>query len=181
MRIAVTGGIAEGKSTVMDILSKQGFKIASADAIAREIVNSDSIQIEIARILNIDGIPNKEDMRNRISGDHGFRRKLNRLVHPRVLQEMRRSTAQIIEVPLLFEACLQGEFDRIWVVTCGREEQLRRLSQRLANFESAERLVATQLPTEVKLPFADEIIRTNQPMSSVVNHVHQTITRELEN
>jgi dephospho-CoA kinase len=181
MKIAITGGIAEGKSTVMDILSKQGFRIASADAIARDIVNSDSIQIEIARILKIDGIPDREDVRDRLSRDHDFRRRLNRLVHPRVLQEMRRSTAQIIEVPLLLEACLQGEFDRVWVVTCGREEQLRRLSQRVGDIESAKRLVATQLQTEVKLTFADEIIRTNQPMSSVVNHVHQTITRELEN
>lgn len=76
-----------------------------------------------------------------------------------------------MEIPLLIEACLQGGFDRVWVVTCGADEQRRRLVERLGGEAGAEALLGSQLPTRAKIPFADVVIRTNQPEWSVKRDV----------
>jgi dephospho-CoA kinase len=75
--------------------------------------------------------------------------------------------ADVVEVPLLIETCIQSLFERVWVATCGPEEQERRLVERLGDAGAARRLVASQLPTVVKCAFADQAIRTDQPLSSV--------------
>lgn len=96
-----------------------------------------------------------------------LRHEVNALMHPLILDELRSSQAQFVEVPLLLEAVLQGEFDRVWVVTCGVEEQRRRLVQRYGSDASAEAILSTQLPSRAKTPFSDQILRTNNSPEAV--------------
>jgi dephospho-CoA kinase len=179
MRIAITGGIAEGKSTVMGYLRDLGEKTASSDEIAREVFQQDEVQEEIARLL---GTPLPLDtavVRDRIAAEPSLRRKINRLTHPRILRRLETSSAKWIEVPLLFETCLQAAFNRVWVVTCGPEIQIQRLVDRLKNESLARQILATQLPSKVKLPFADEVIRTNLPEGLVQRDVRSAVQREI--
>lgn len=178
-RIAITGGIAEGKSTVAGYVRDLGFMVESSDRVAREVFNSAEVQSSLAALLNLEPPVSPEDMRQALRGNDEIRRTLNRLTHPRIVDVLSASPAQVIEVPLLIETCLQGVFDRVWVVTCGPEEQLRRLIERLGDEESARSLIRTQLTSDAKLAFADRVLRTNQPESTVKRFVSEAATTDL--
>jgi len=176
-RIAITGGIAEGKSTVLGYLENMGFGVESADRLARETFLMPETQAELAGLLGIDPPVSPETLRARLEDDE-IRRRVNECTHPKILAALRSSVARIIEVPLLVETCLLGEFDRVWVVTCGREAQLARLTARVGEVE-ARRLVRTQLTSRVKIPFADRVFRTNEPESTVQRSVSLAVQRDL--
>lgn len=179
MRIAVTGGIAEGKSTVMRYLRELGHETASADEFARDVFHLDSVQEAIAARLGVSGQVDPAILRREIAASSDLRRWLNALTHPMIRERMDRCEHPWFEVPLLIEACLQSRYDRVWVVTCGATEQMRRLTERLGDADAARRMVGTQLPTEVKLSFADEVIRTNAPEDNVMAYVRLAAAREL--
>lgn len=167
MRVAITGGIAEGKSTVLSMLAEAGHPAASADAVAREILSEPATRAALAEIAGLPLTFAPSELRQAIAASEAVRRAVNRLMHPAVMDRLAHSGATFFEVPLLVEACLQDRFDRIWVVTCGHEEQRRRLILRYGGEEHVDRMLAAQLPTRAKLPFADLIVRTNAPLDHV--------------
>lgn len=179
MRIAVTGGIAEGKSTVMTYLRVLGGATLSADEVAREVFHQSSIQAAIAEIIETPLPVAPNVLRMAIAADPLIRRRVNAAMHGEILNHIKKSSANWIEVPLLFETCLQTEFDRVWVVTCGEEEQRKRLAKRLENELEAVQIIRTQLPTLVKCVFADQVIRTNRTEELVQADVKQALEREL--
>jgi len=181
MRIGITGGPAEGKSTVVGYLRDAGYATVSADDLAREAFGRADVQAELARLLGVAVPVPRETVRDAVFSDVSKRRAVNRVLHPRVVEAMDASAAQIVEVPLLFETCLQARFDCIWVVACGPEEQLRRLTERLGDEAEARRMVQAQLPTKVKSIFADRIIRTNSPVDTVRAYVIEAIAYDLVN
>lgn len=171
-RVAITGGIAEGKSTVIGYLRSLGRSTASADDVARGLFEQQETQAAIAAMLGAPAPVSRDALRRAIAAKPELRRKLNGIMHPRLLARLLEARAEFSEVPLLIETCTQGLFDEVWVVTCGPEEQFRRLEKRLGKLEATQ-LLATQMPTSAKLPFADLIVRTNQPESSVLAHVRR--------
>jgi dephospho-CoA kinase len=179
MRIAVTGGIAEGKSTVMGYLRDLGETTASSDEIARSVFDRSDIQEQIARLTGTEMPVDRAHLRDMLSERPGLRRRLNELMHPAIWRGIADTGAVWIEIPLLVETCLQGHFNRVWVVTCGSDEQHRRLLARIGDEAQANRLISTQLSSEIKIPFGDEIIRTNRPESVVQGDVRQALRREL--
>ncbi len=178
MKIAITGGIAEGKSTVLAHIQTMGYEVASADQIAKQIMEKESVWAQIEHFApKFANLP-KAEFRAAVFTDETLRRSINRLVHPLVMDEIQRHSARFVEVPLLLEACIQGEFERVWVVTCGREEQRRRLIERVQDEVLAERQIESQLDSEIKCAFADEVIRTNLPRPTVVSDVRRLVERE---
>ncbi len=167
MRVAVTGGIAEGKSTVVGYLREAGYPTFSSDADAREIFGDPEVNALLARAASLPAPLERDALRAAILRDPAIRRSVNRIMHPRVRAAQRARARGFFEVPLLIEACLQGEYDRVWVVTCGPEEQRRRLRERLGDELSVEGLLAAQLPTVTKLAFSDLAVRTNEPPERV--------------
>jgi dephospho-CoA kinase len=167
LKVALTGGVAEGKTTVLRFLAEEGLRTASADDVAREVFEDPVVQSEIGQRLKLDGPIEREKVRLAIEGDPSKRRALNEVMHPEILARLISLNADVVEVPLLIETCIQSLFERVWVATCGPEEQERRLVERLGDAGAARRLVASQLPTVVKCAFADQAIRTDQPLSSV--------------
>jgi dephospho-CoA kinase len=167
MAAALTGGVAEGKTTVLRMLSEFGLLTASADEMAREALASPETQAEVAALFGIRAPLDRSQLRTIVANDPDKRRSLNSVLHPEVFARMVESGADVIEVPLLLEACLQSSFERVWVATCGPEEQLRRLTERLGAPGRAREMVGLQLPTEVKLAFADRTIRTDRPLDAV--------------
>lgn len=166
MRTVITGGVAEGKSTVLKMLHHLGASVLSSDDVARELMEDSAIQLKISRVLGISLPIDRAELR-KVLVDHTQRKLLNNIMHPHVLRKLQESKAQFVEVPLLFETALAGPFNRIWIVTCGRQEQLSRLTARLGDSLAAEALISTQIASRAKIPFADVVIRTNVPMPDV--------------
>lgn len=178
MRIAVTGGIAEGKSTVLGYLREMGYQTASADVMAREVFLDETVQSKLSDLIGCPAPVSAELLRERIAEESSIRRKLNRIMHPLIINSLTSSRANFVEVPLLFETALQPLFERVWVVTCGEQIQLQRLSARVGNVQDAKAMIGTQLATQIKCAFADEIIRTDATEESVKAIVQSAISRE---
>lgn len=179
-RIAITGGAGEGKSTVLAYIRGLGHETAGADDFARELFNERATQQLLAGLLDTELPVSADTLRVALGADSELRRAVNTLLHRPIVERMWESRAPFIEVPLLLETCLQGAFQSVWVVTCGPQEQLRRLEARLQNKAQAIKLVEAQLPTQVKLPFADRIVRTNQAENTVQQFVAEAVRLEME-
>jgi len=177
VKTAVTGGIAEGKSTVLAILGELGYKTLSADIVAREVFLDPLVNALLAGIAGQSPPIEPAVLRQVLAGDASARHAVNRVMHPRITDRILRSDAEFIEIPLLIETCLQGSVDCVWVVTCGVKEQLRRLEVRYGNSAEGRLLLNTQLPTEAKIPFADEVLRTNGPLESVRRDISTALSR----
>lgn len=169
--LAVTGGIAEGKSTVVGYLAEAGFRCVSADDLVRSVVQRPEVAAPLGTLRRKASAETNEQFLDAMASDVGLRRRVNALLHAPVVEAMLDSDAQVFEVPLLFETCLQGLFHRVWVVTCGPEEQIRRLTMRTGDEGRSRRLIASQLSSDIKVAFADRIVRTNQPPFDVHSHV----------
>lgn len=178
-RIAITGGVGEGKSTVLKYVHEMGISTVSSDVVARHVFNCEVVQSQIARFAGMPLPIKPEDLRDIFPRKPTLRRTLNHIMHPLIREELLASPAAVAEVPLLIEACMVADFDRIWVVTCGPEEQFARVKERLGSADAARRLIATQIPTRAKLPFADVVIRTNQPEDCVKSYIAKVIRSEL--
>ncbi|MCH8273378.1 MAG: dephospho-CoA kinase [Armatimonadetes bacterium] len=179
MRIAVTGGICDGKSTVLRMLARLGLPVVAADSFVRDLYANPTFVAGLGRELGGQAVSggrvNRAWVREQTLLEPHFRRRLNALLHAPVLRlllermELEGSGPCFAEVPLLIETACQNRFDRVWVVDAGAKERMRRLKERLRGDEAQARaLLATQLPTEAKLPFADRIVRTNRPVASVL-------------
>lgn len=176
MRIAITGGIAEGKSTVMEMIRGLGHATASSDAMAREVFHDPAVQALLAELVGTDaGIVTPPELREAMAASDEVRKAVNRIMHPRIRSLMMSSEASFHEVPLLIEACLYGRYDGVWVVTCGPDEQLRRLSTRLGDEAKAAALIGLQLSSEVKVAFADRVIDSAQSLPQVEAAVRRLI------
>jgi len=176
MRIAVTGGIAEGKSTVLATVREMGIPVYSADDEARILLSNPVWQEKVAAALDLPLPLDRAKVRTRILESNEARRALNGLLHRPILDTLLAHPEGFFEVPLLIETCAMGRFDQVWVATCGLEEQRRRLADRVGDPALAEKLLATQLPTRAKTPFADLIVRTDRPFACVSEYVRKTVS-----
>lgn len=169
MRVALTGGIASGKSTVADFFRARGVQVIDADQLAREVVEpGEPALAEIASrfpgVLRADGSLDRAALGERIFSDEGERAALNAITHPRVgarfLEKLAALEAAgeplvLYDVPLLIESGLQGSVEGVVLVTAPEVVQLQRLMARNGLTETAARArVAAQLPLASKRPFA---------------------------
>jgi len=174
--VGLTGGIASGKTTVSKILKEHGAYLIEADQIARELVQPHTpVWKELVRrfgkeVLTEDGSIHRKRLAGRIFSDPEQRRLLNRILHPRIYEEMRRRTEEIgkrdpdaivvIDVPLLVETKGYGEMDRVIVVTSTETQQVERLREREGMPpEEAKKILSSQASTEDRLKVADFVIQ----------------------
>lgn len=171
-RIALTGGIASGKSTVAELFRALGAVIIDSDVLAREVVEpgSDGLALIVERfgteVLLPDGALNRQRLGEIIFDDAQARAHLNSIVHPRVREAAQRSEqaapadAVVLHViPLLVEAGLADGFGQVIVVDLPVEEQLKRLMAR--NYLSVEQAFArleAQASREERLAVATWVI-----------------------
>jgi len=163
-RVALTGNVASGKSTVARLLATRGAAIIDADEIVRDLQQSGSpilerIVKEFGReILTREGDLNRSALRAIIVQDPSARDQLNRIVHPAVHRrrmELEASAAAkgahvvVHDIPLLFEVMDPGEFPTVILVDAPEQTRLNRLRARGLSKEEAVALMATQMnPTE---------------------------------
>jgi dephospho-CoA kinase len=171
LRVGLTGGIASGKSTVAGLFAARGATVLDTDVIAREVVvpGSHALAALVAAqgggILDDQGRLDRAELRRRIFADATTRREVESILHPEILTELERQAArapgpyQVFVIPLLVEFGLQHVVDRVLVVDCPEEEQVRRLMSRDgASREDALRMLEAQAPRDRRLAAADDVI-----------------------
>ena len=138
IKIAITGGICCGKSTVAQIIREQGYKVLSCDEIYKELLNNidfvNLIDSEFNGVKNNDGTLNRDKLSEIVFADNEKLKKLNSITHPQIMQrameQMSGNGIFFCEVPLLFEGQFEGLFDNVIVVLRDENERLRELMQR---------------------------------------------------
>lgn len=175
MRIAITGGIAEGKSTVLAALGRMGYSTISSDQVAKDLFFLPDVQAQLSVIAGLPLPVEPVKLRESMTLDGAVRRAINRFMHPLVMDALDQSGARFHEIPLLVEACLFDRYDQVWVVTCGELEQARRLRERYGPDVDLDALLGWQLPTSAKLPFADRIVRTNVGLDRVHRELAEAV------
>ncbi len=176
LRIALTGGIATGKSYVARRLQGAGVPLIDADVIAREVVapGTPGLSAIVSRfgraVLTREGGLDRARLGDVVFRDETARRDLEAIVHPAVGRAIDAFFAQlpsgtplaVADIPLLYETGHAKEYDKVIVVACDRGTQITRVMARDGlSRADAERRVATQLPIEEKVRNADYVIRTD--------------------
>src|SRR5881409_408774 len=174
LNVALTGNIAAGKSTVVDLFQRWGATIIDADALAREAqAPGGDVLAAIAGRFGADvlapgGSLDRAALRAKVMGDDAALAALNAIVHPAVqarrleLQQQARERGDAIvvnDIPLLFEVLDPAQFDVIVLVDAPvalRRTRLRAL-RGLSN-EEADRMVAAQMPAERKRPQSQYVV-----------------------
>ena len=176
MLTAITGGIAEGKSTILAFLEKQGYSVASADQVSRELFEVPDVNAQLAAIADVTCPISRQTLREKLIEQPTLRRAVNELMNPMIMSQIKRMDVEFVEVPLLLEACLQADYDEIWVVTCGVDEQRKRLVERYGADGNVDKILNAQLPTTVKVAFGDWVIRTDQSLEGAYADVLKAVS-----
>lgn len=187
-KIGLTGGIASGKSTVADILRGLGAPVIDADRIAREIMlpGTPAYKDVVAGfgpdMVDASGQIDRQRLGDIVFKDPAKRLLLNRITHPRVMEEFKNHTEKlppgtrvvVWDVPLLIETGMSQSVDEVWLVWVDEKTQKRRLMERngLSEEEAASR-IASQMPLEEKMKQADRLIDNRGP----VQETKGTVTR----
>jgi len=173
--IGVTGGVGTGKSTVANIFKQLGAVVLDADAMAHQAMEPKRLAWRhIVKafgegILNEDQTVNRRQLASLVFQDEQRRKRLERIIHPRVLRLMkqqlhrlrrsRRVKAVVLDVPLLVEAGGQPIVDALVVVTAPPEVQRERLKKKYgwSDEETTARMDA-QLELSAKVALADHVV-----------------------
>ncbi len=176
--IAITGGIASGKSTFCQLLREHGYQVHSADTIAHNQYSKLSVQQSLVDMFGeqilVNGVLSREVIGDIVFKDKEKRLALNELLHPLILHDMQniydKSTEQycFFEVPLLFEAKLEQCFDCNVLVYSERRIQVGRLVQnRNISKEKALAIIDSQFKIEDKKRLSDYIILNNNTIDAL--------------
>ena len=177
LRVALTGGIATGKSYVLARFAALGAPVIDADRVAREVVEPGQPAWEPLRarfgpeVFDADDRVDRRRLAALVFDDDAARADLEAIVHPPVraiIDDWFRNPPGDIPhpfgvacIPLLFETGRAAEFDRIVVTACSPATQLARLTARDGlSPEDGRKRLAAQLPTGVRTAGADFVIRT---------------------
>ncbi len=173
LNVGLTGNIASGKSTVVDLFRKWGSTVIDADVLAREAqAPGSAVLAAIARRFGADvlskGELDRAALRAKVIGDDAALADLNSIVHPAVQQrrlELQRIASErgdaivVNDIPLLFEVLNPQQFDVLVLVDAPvalRRTRLRAL-RGLSN-EDADRMISAQMPAERKRPLSQYVI-----------------------
>jgi dephospho-CoA kinase len=182
--IALTGGIASGKSTIAARLAEHGAVVVDADALSREVVEPGEPALAAIReafgpgVVGEDGRLDRPALAAIVFADGAARHRLNGIVHPAVIarsQELFRTAFErdpaavvVYDVPLI-DARGIGEFDGIVVADAPAEVRVRRLTElRGMSERDARARVAAQLDDDARRALATEVIDTSGSLEHTI-------------
>ena len=181
MIVGLTGGIGTGKSTVSRKLRERGYPVIDLDVISREVIEYPEVINELVRNFGIEIL----ESQNNISGKKSISRNklrqtvfkeekkvsvLNSIMHPPIVEEMRRQVENFkknyktvfVEVQLLFEAKLEKEFDLTVLVYADKKTQLERVLKRDGRKEEeVQQIINAQMDMTEKRRLSNYIIENN--------------------
>ncbi|GMG60324.1 dephospho-CoA kinase [Tetragenococcus halophilus] len=184
--LGITGSIATGKSTVVNIFKQYGFSVVDADIIAREVVEPNTAGLKKivetfgSSVLCSDGSLNRKQLGQMIFNDAKKRQALNALLAPflqeAIIEQIKRASAAaslvIADIPLLYEAGYDKYMDQVAVVYIPEDLQVQRLMKRdRITKKEAQKKVASQLSIEEKKKRADIIFDNQESLSSICEQI----------
>jgi len=182
--IALTGGIASGKTAVAELFAQLGVPVLDTDQIARDVVapGMPALGQLVAEfgpeILDAQGRLDRARMRERVFGDPAQRRKLEAITHPAIRAELAQRSAaaggdyQIHVIPLLVESGRTEAYDRVLVVDCPEQMQMARLMARdSSSREQAAEILAAQASREERLNAAHDVIENTGTLADLQRSV----------
>lgn len=175
LKIAVTGGIGTGKSTVCKILQSDGYPVLYADQISKDILSTDKIiQQNIVKEFGSgsfkDGKPNTKFLAEKVFSDPQKVKKINSILHPAVIKIINRkmdegltkSNIVFVEAALIYEANMEDIFDYVLVVSASEQIKINRVvNSRKMNEEEVKKIISNQIPDDKKKSAADFVIENN--------------------
>lgn len=182
--VGITGGIGSGKTAVSDRFAARGIRVVDADLASRAVVEPGRPALEEIRghfgdaVITADGHLDRAALRARVFADAEERRWLERLLHPRIAEEIRRGLAEadspyaVLVSPLLLEAGQIELVDRVLVVDVPEATQLARTMARDGNTEAQVRAIMTaQATREARLARADDVVRNDGTLEALDTQV----------
>ena len=186
--VGLTGGMGSGKSLAAAYFKALGAQMIDADRISRELVApgkpawKEIIEEFGSNVLNPDQTLNRKQIAAIVFNDESKRKKLEDIIHPRVIVEERRlyekyrqknsRVLAVIDAALLIESGNYKNVDKVIVVQCGKEEQIRRVMERDGTARSeVENRLHSQMPLEEKVVFGDYILRNDDTRESLKSQV----------
>lgn len=189
MRIAITGSMGSGKSTVAQIIRDMGYRVKDADQIAKEYLESDCVKTALIkrygqRILTCDNTVDKAYLASRIFNYPAEKRQLEDLIYPFVYAELTARSSEKIEfseVPLLFESSGEHYFDEVWVVISDEDKMRERLKKnRNYSDDIIQERLQHQMSQHDKALLADVIIENNSDMEELRKQITNQLDRILK-
>ena len=190
-KVALTGGIATGKSHVLTRFRGLGVPCLDADELAHGVMapGTEATAAIAARfgpeMLAPDGSVDRRRLGPVVFRDQVARRELEAIVHPAVYRAItaglrafeltERPALAIVDIPLLYESGGRGDFHRVVATLCPRATQLERLTARGLSTADAEARLAAQMPADEKAARADYVIRTDGTFAETDRQVDEVL------
>jgi dephospho-CoA kinase len=187
--VGLTGNIASGKSTVALLLAERGALVVDADILARRAVEPDTPALRAIverwgeRMLAQDGTLDRAALREIVFEHAEELEALNGIVHPEVArlrdEEVAAARARgerlvVCDIPLLFERQLTDEFNFLVLVDAPRSVRLERLvNDRGLSHDEAMKMIAAQMPAELKRARADFVIENDSDLPALGRRVDE--------
>jgi dephospho-CoA kinase len=187
--VALTGNIGSGKSTVARLLEERGAYCIRTDEVARKVVEpgtpayQEIVQAFGRGVLTSDGTLDRTALGRIVFQDEGKRRLLERITHPRIMEEVARLVAEgtqrgvrviIIEIPLLFETGMDKGFPDVILVTAPESVRFQRIMERDSlDPEEVARRIQSQIPEKIKIPKARWVIENSGSLEDLKRKVDE--------
>lgn len=189
LKIGLTGGIASGKTRISDLFSQLNTPIIDTDIISREILEPDQLgYLEIINhfdnsIVLDDGQIDRRKLRQFVFNDSAEKLWLESVLHPIIFEQAQQQTQKccqekyvIVVIPLLFETDFGDLVDRVLVVDCDADTQIKRLCLRdKIDVALAQKMINHQWSNQDRINCADDIIynNNNDDLDGQIMALHQ--------
>ena len=190
LRVALTGGIATGKSHVLGAMQARGVPCLDADELAHGVMAAgteatSAIAERFGDVLAPSGDVDRRRLGALVFADPSARRDLEAIVHPavyraieaglRAFEQIGGAPFAVVDIPLLYETGRARDFAKVVATVCSPAHQLARLRERGLTAEAAAQRLDAQLPAEDKARRADYVIRTDGPFSETDRQIDEVL------
>ena len=192
LKVALTGGIATGKSYVLDRFRRRGVACLDADTLAHGVMTAGTEATAAiaerfgAEVLAPDGAVDRAKLGSVVFADPSARRELEAMVHPavyraiaaglRAFELLGDAPIALVDIPLLHETGREKDFGRVIATVCPPDVQIARLVERGLTADAARQRLAAQWPAADKAARADFVIRTDGTFEETNRQVDAVIS-----
>ena len=187
-KIVITGTIASGKSTLCKLLESKGFIVISADEVNKSLLNPGAINYESIKKSGefdkafINESLDKEKLGQIIFSDENKLKKLNKITHRNILNEIKKQIdlidekAVFVEIPLYFQMEVKFDADEVWLVVADYETQIKRLMNRdninlsyaKVKIESQRKLINMKEKSDVVFDNSTNVENLNEKLEEIL-------------